>query len=58
MTAETYHWVETKVYDESGECVAINQSYVPGEFKPDEMTLHYWAWLDERREETASEDQR
>ena len=50
MADEKYHWVETKVYDQDGEVIAINQSYVPGEFKPDEATLKYWAWLDKRRE--------
>ena len=61
MADEKYHWVETKVYDHDGEVIAINQSYVPGEFKPDEMTLKYWAWLDKRREpseETLSEEHR
>ena len=50
MPDEVFHWVETKVYDQDGEVIAINQSYVPGEFKPDEATLKYWAWLDARRE--------
>jgi len=47
-----FHWVETKVYDMEGNCIASNQSYIPGEFKPDQATLHYWAWLDKRREES------
>ena len=58
MPDDVFHWVETKVYDQDGEVIAINQSYVPGEFKPDEATLKYWAWLDARREETLSEEQR
>ena len=61
MADEKYHWVETKVYDQDGEVIAINQSYVPGEFKPDGATLKYWAWLDKRREpseETLSEEHR
>lgn len=44
------HFIVTKVYDSEGECIAISNSVVPGEYEPDEMTKKYWEWLDKRRE--------
>jgi len=44
-----FHCIITKVYDSDGECIAISNAIVPGEYEPDEATLKYWKWLDERR---------
>lgn len=46
-----FHMVITKVYDSDGECIAISNATVPGEYEPDEATKKYWKWLDERREQ-------
>lgn len=44
-----FHTIITKVYDSDGECIAISNRLVPGEYEPDEDTKKYWKWLDERR---------
>ena len=51
-----FHFIITKVYDSDGECVAISNACVPGEYEPDEATKKYWKWLDDRKQtQTESE---
>ena len=45
-----HHIIIKKVYNSDGECIAISNAIVPGEFEPDEETKKYWAWLDSRRD--------
>ena len=44
-----FYTIITKIYNSDGECIAISNSYVPGEYEPGEVWERFWKWLDKRR---------
>ena len=47
--SESFHMIETRIFDSEGDLIKMVSSYVPGDYKYTDSDEKYLAWLDNRR---------